>query len=66
MKLKFLKPCNDKYNGTVYEVDKEYDFEEQRANEILATGYAEVVEAKVEPKKVEEKKEDKKSSKKRK
>ena len=71
MKLKFIEPCIDKYTGAAYEVydevkDNFYEFEDARANEILATKRAEVYKDEVkQPEKVEEK-EDKKSSRKRK
>lgn len=36
MKLKFIKKAKDKNNGAMYEQGKTYDFDEQRAAEILA------------------------------
>lgn len=43
MKIKFIKECQDKYNGTYYKVNDIYEFEEKRANEILKSGYGEAV-----------------------
>lgn len=43
MKIKFIKECQDKYNGTYYSVNDIYEFEEKRANEILKSGYGEAV-----------------------
>lgn len=43
MKIKFIKECQDKYNGTYYKANDIYEFEEKRANEILKSGYGEVV-----------------------
>lgn len=39
----FNKTVDDKYNGTKYIEDHTYTFEDARANEILASGYAEDV-----------------------
>ena len=36
MKLKFIKKAKDKNNGTMYEQGETYEFDEQRAAEILA------------------------------
>lgn len=43
MKIKFIKECQDKYNGTYYKANDIYEFEEKRANEILNSGYGEAV-----------------------
>ena len=49
-RLKMLIPIRDKYTGKGYEVNKEYDFEDERAEELLETkirGVAIVEEVKV-------------------
>lgn len=51
MKIKFLKECKDKYNGTTYQIGQELVFSVERAKEILSTGYAEIVEEVEETKK---------------
>ena len=54
-KLRFKMSCKDKYiEGLVYHRDCEYWFEDERADEVLATGYAFVVEEKQEePKEID-------------
>lgn len=54
-KLRFKMSCKDKYvEGLVYYRDCEYWFEDERADEVLATGYAFVVEEKQEkPKEID-------------
>lgn len=48
-KLRFKMSCKDKYiEGLVYCRDCEYWFEDERADEVLATGYAFVVDTKQE------------------
>ena len=44
MKLKFKIEVRDKHTKEVYAQNSVHDFEEARALEILATGYAELVE----------------------
>jgi hypothetical protein len=44
MKLKFNARVQDKYTKAIYEKDSVYEFEDERAMEILATGYADIVE----------------------
>lgn len=44
MKLIFMQTVRDKYTGDFYEPNIAYDFEDERAKEILATGYAKVIE----------------------
>lgn len=44
MKLKFKQTCKDKYNGATYSEGETYEFEDERALEILKTGLAEKVE----------------------
>lgn len=53
MKLRFIQDCKDKITGNMYYTNAEYVFDDERAKEILATGYAEVVEGKNVPKKDE-------------
>lgn len=43
MKLRFSCECVDKYNGKTYRRGCTYDFDEDRAKEILATGRADEV-----------------------
>ena len=40
MKIKFIRECADKNNGTKYHIGDELVFTVERAKEILATGYA--------------------------
>ena len=51
MKLKFLCDCVDKHTKKEYRAGKEYEFDDDRAKEILATGHVEEVkeEKPVEP-----------------
>lgn len=52
MKLRFLQTCQDKRNGKMYDLNKVYEFDEERGREILKTRYA--VEVKeIEPEKDE-------------
>ena len=44
MKIKFIRECVDKNNGTKYHIGDELVFPVERAKEILATGYAIEVE----------------------
>lgn len=44
MKIKFIRECVDKNNGTKYHIGDELVFPEERAKEILATGYAVKIE----------------------
>lgn len=44
MKLLFNTTCKDKHTGTIYEAGKGYEFEDERANEILKSGLAEMVQ----------------------
>lgn len=44
MKLRFKQECTDKNTNVLYRVGTIYKFEDERAKEILNTGYAEVVE----------------------
>ena len=46
MKLKFKHLCQDKYNGRYYKKGDIVEFEEERAKEILSSGYgfADVIE----------------------
>lgn len=48
MLLRFTKTCKDKYTEQMYYLNSTHEFEEERGNEIVATGFAEIVE---EPKK---------------
>ena len=51
MKIKFLQRRMDKHTNEIYEVDTVKEFEDARANEILATGCAvKVQEKKTKPK----------------
>ena len=43
MKLRFNEVCRDKYTNELYEFDSIYEFEEERALEIIASGKAELV-----------------------
>ena len=57
MKIKFIRECRDKNNGTRYQIGQELVFPVARAKEILETGYA-VLVSEEEPKEdVEEVKE---------
>lgn len=49
MKLRFKQECSDKYTNTLYEVGSVHEFEDERAKEILNTGYAELIEEKTTP-----------------
>lgn len=51
MKLKFLCDCVDKHTKKEYRAGREYEFDDARAKEILATGHVEEVkeEKPVEP-----------------
>ena len=44
LKIKFIRECVDKNNGTKYHIGDELVFPVERAKEILATGYAIEVE----------------------
>lgn len=44
MKLRFKQECTDKNTNVLYQVGVIYEFDDERAKEILNTGYAEVVE----------------------
>lgn len=44
MKLKFKDRCTDKYTGEMYDKEQIKEFEDERAKEILKTGYAEEAE----------------------
>ena len=44
MKLRFRQECTDKNTNVLYKVGAIYEFEDERAKEILNSGYAEVVE----------------------
>ena len=44
MKIKFLNTCMDKHTYELYEKDMEKEFDEERALEIIATGYAEIIQ----------------------
>ena len=50
MKIKFVKVCKDKHTDEYYNVGQIKEFNDDRAVEIIKTGYAE--EFKEEPKKV--------------
>lgn len=51
MKIKFKCDCKDKHTKKQYRAGFEYDIEDVRAKEILATGYAEEVKEQKEPEK---------------
>lgn len=51
MKIKFTRECQDKYNGTFYKANSIYEFENERAEEILKTGYAEAMLEEPKPRK---------------
>ena len=44
MKLRFKQECTDKNTNVLYQTGIIYEFDDERAKEILNTGYAEVVE----------------------
>lgn len=44
MKLRFKQECTDKNTNVLYQVGVIYEFDDERAKEILNTGYAEAVE----------------------
>lgn len=44
MKIRFKQSCTDKNTGVLYSPNVVYEFDEKRAKEIIATGYAEAVE----------------------
>ena len=46
MKLQFKQKVQDKNTGEYYKPNTSYEFDDVRANEILSTGYAVVVEEK--------------------
>lgn len=43
-KIKFLKPCHDKNTGEEYSKGQKKVFSNKRADEIIKTGFAELVE----------------------
>lgn len=43
MKLRFKEKCKDKYTGTMYEKGETYEFEDERGQDIIKTGRAELV-----------------------
>lgn len=46
MKIKFLKRCQDKYDNNVkYHAGEVHEFKEERAKEIIATGYARALDS---------------------
>ena len=49
MFIKFKDRCIDKYTGKMYRTNDIHEFDDERANEIIATGYAVVVEKKEKP-----------------
>lgn len=44
MKIIFKQECRDKNNGAMYKVGEVHVFEDERAKEILKSGYADLVE----------------------
>lgn len=44
MFIKFKDRCIDKYTGNMYRTNDIHEFDDERANEIIATGYAVAVE----------------------
>lgn len=44
MFIKFKDRCIDKYTGKMYRTNDIHEFDDERANEIIATGYAVAVE----------------------
>lgn len=45
MFIKFKDRCIDKYTGKMYRTNDIHEFDDERANEIIATGYAVAVES---------------------
>ena len=51
MKIRFIRECQDKYDGTFYKANSIHEFDKERAEEILKTGYAEVILEEPKPRK---------------
>lgn len=49
MFIKFKDRCIDKYTGKMYRTNDIHEFDDERANEIIATGYAVAVESEGKP-----------------
>lgn len=49
MFIKFKDRCIDKYTGKMYRTNDIHEFDDERANEIIATGYAGAVEPEEKP-----------------
>lgn len=49
MFIKFKDRCIDKYTGKMYRTNDIHEFDDERANEIIATGYAGAVETEEKP-----------------
>ena len=49
MFIKFKDRCIDKYTGKMYRTNDIHEFHDERANEIIATGYAVAVEPEEKP-----------------
>lgn len=49
MFIKFKDRCIDKYTGKMYRTNDIHEFDDERANEIISTGYAVAVEPEEKP-----------------